>query len=220
MLPRSPAVRLALLVVLVSSFAAAVAVSGVPEPAGLAAEVSGLGTAGPVVVVAASAFLLLALVPRSVLAAGAGLVFGPVAGGVYVLAGATLAALAAFAAGRALGRDFVASRDRLAAVDGWLTRRGVVGVALLRILPVAPFGLVSYGFGTTGIRVGSYLAGTAAGAAPSTFVYASLGDSALSPGSPGFLISVAAAALLAAGGAAAAAMLRRREPGSEAVRTP
>jgi uncharacterized membrane protein YdjX (TVP38/TMEM64 family) len=211
MFPRRPAVRLALLLVLVSSLAAVVAVLGVPEPDRLAAEVSGLGAAGPVAVVAVSAFALVALVPRSVLAAGAGLVLGPVAGGAYVLAGAALAALMAFAAGRVLGREFVASHARLAAIDAWLTRRGVLSVALLRILPVAPFGLVSYGFGTTGIRVGSYLIGTAIGAAPSTFVYASLGDSALSPGSPGFLVSLAAAALLAAGGGVAAALLRRRD---------
>jgi uncharacterized membrane protein YdjX (TVP38/TMEM64 family) len=219
MLPRHPAVRLALLVLLVSALAGAVAVLGVPAPDRLAAEVSGLGPIGPAVVVVASALLLVALVPRSVLAAGAGLVFGPLAGGVYVLAGAALAALVAFAAGRALGRDFVASRRRLAAIDAWLTRRGVVGVALMRILPVAPFGLVSYGFGTTGIRVGTYLLGTAIGAAPSTFVYASLGDNALNPGSPGFLVSIAVAGLLATGSAAAAAALRRRDLSADATRS-
>jgi uncharacterized membrane protein YdjX (TVP38/TMEM64 family) len=211
MFPRRPAVRLALLVVLVAALAGAVVVLGVPAPDRLAAEVSGLGPLGPAVAVVASACLLIALVPRSVLAAGAGLVFGPLNGGLYVLAGAALAALAAFAAGRALGRDFVASRARLTAIDAWLTRRGVVSVALMRILPVAPFGLVSYGFGTTGIRVGSYLLGTALGAAPSTFVYASLGDNALDPGSPGFVVSIAAAGVLAAGSAAAAAFLRRRD---------
>jgi uncharacterized membrane protein YdjX (TVP38/TMEM64 family) len=207
---RRPAVRVALLVLLVAALAAAVAGLGVPEPARLAAEVSELGPAGPVVVVVASAFLLVALVPRSVLAAGAGLVFGPLAGGIYVLAGAALAALAAFAAGRALGRDFVAARSRLAGIDAWLTRHGVLGVALMRILPVAPFGLVSYGFGTTGTRVGDYLLGTAIGAAPSTFVYAWLGDNAIDPGSPGFVVSIAVAGLLAAGSAGTAGVLRRR----------
>jgi uncharacterized membrane protein YdjX (TVP38/TMEM64 family) len=197
-----PAARLGLLLALIASAATTVAVIGVPAPAAL----RDLGPV-PVPVILASALLLAALVPRSVLAAGAGLVFGPPAGAAYVLAGAALAALVAFAAGRLLGREFVAGHSRLAALDTWLTSHGVLSVALLRILPVAPFGLVSYAFGTTGIRVGSYLLGTALGAAPSTVVYATLGASALDPGSPGFALSIAAAVLLALGGAVA---VRRR----------
>jgi uncharacterized membrane protein YdjX (TVP38/TMEM64 family) len=210
MAPRTATVRMLALVTVIVTCAVAVFTAGLPDPAGLAATVDGLGAFGPVVAVLASAALLAALVPRSVLAAGAGLVFGPLAGSGYVLAGALLAGLLAFLAGRVLGREFVAARTRLATLDSWLTDRGVLGVVILRILPVAPFGLVSYGFGTTGIRTGSYLLGTAIGAAPSTVAYATLGESALEPGSAGFAVSLAAVALLAAGGAAGAAFVRRR----------
>ena len=86
----------------------------------------------------------------------------------------------------------------------------MLGVALLRILPIAPFGLISYGLGTTGVPVGRYLLGTAIGAAPSTMLYATVGDSAMSPGSAGFVVSVAAAALLAASSVAVAAIVKRR----------
>ena len=212
MLPISAGRRMAILGFAIVTLAAGVVMLGVPQPQRLAASVAEMGAAAPLVVVVAAAILLAALVPRSVLAAAAGLVFGPWAGSLYVLTGAGLAALLAFAAGRWLGRDFVAARSRLAGVDAWLTARGAWGVAVLRILPIAPFGLISYGFGTTGIRLRSYLLGTAAGAAPGTVVYASLGASAMYPGSAGFLASVAAAAVLALGGIVGSAVVRRRRP--------
>jgi uncharacterized membrane protein YdjX (TVP38/TMEM64 family) len=139
------------------TLAAGAVVLGVPQPQRLAVSMAEVGAAAPLVIVAAVAILLAALVPRSALAAAAGLVFGPWLGSLYVLTGAGLAALLAFAAGRRLGRDFVAARSRLAGVDAWLTARGAWSVAVLRVLPIAPFGLVSYGFGTTGIRLRSYL---------------------------------------------------------------
>lgn len=202
--------RFALLVTMIGLLAAAVALVGVPKPADVATAVADLGALGPVVVIVSSAMLLAALVPRSVLAAAAGLVFGPLLGAGYILAGAAVGALVAFALGRLLGRDFLATRRRLARLDRWLTDRGIWAVVLLRLLPVAPFGLVSYGFGTTGIRVRHYLLGTAIGVAPSTLVFAYLGAAAMAPGSPAFLLSLLAAAVLVAASAITHAALRRR----------
>ncbi|RSM56837.1 hypothetical protein DMB66_32705 [Actinoplanes sp. ATCC 53533] len=128
----------------------------------------------------------------------------------YVLTGTALAALIAFVAGRVLGRDFVATRSRLSALDACLTTHGAFGVALLRILPIAQFCLVSDGFRTTGIKVGSYLLSTVVGAASGTIVHAVLGASAMSPGSAGFVTSLAAAALPGCGGTAVSAFLWRR----------
>jgi uncharacterized membrane protein YdjX (TVP38/TMEM64 family) len=82
---------------------------------------------------------------------------------------------------------------------------------------VADSGLVSYGLDTTGIRVRSYLIGTAFGAAPSTAIYAHLGAAALKPDRPAFLLSVAAAVLLAVAGAVVSALARRR--GTDGERT-
>jgi uncharacterized membrane protein YdjX (TVP38/TMEM64 family) len=81
----------------------------------------------------------------------------------------------------------------------------------MRLLPVAPFGLVSYAFGTTGVSLRTYLLGTAVGALPSTVIYASLGAAAMAPGSPAFAASVAAAVALGVGTAGATAVARRRQ---------
>jgi uncharacterized membrane protein YdjX (TVP38/TMEM64 family) len=93
-------------------------------------------------------------------------------------------------------------------------------VLTLRLLPVAPFGLVSYAFGATGVRLRAYLAGTALGAVPSTVVYATLGAHALSPGSPGFVYSLLAALVMSLTTSTTMVVLarrRRREASSRAV---
>ena len=197
----------ALLAVIAGLGSLAVAV-GALHPARLTGAAA--GSVGPLVAVLGTGLLIVALVPRTILAAAAGLVFGPLAGAGYVLAGAGIGAVVAFGMGRWLGRDFVLARHRVAALDAWLTGRGMLGVFTLRLLPVAPFGLVSYAFGTTGVRLWPYLAGTLAAAAPSTLVCATLGAAALAPGTPGFAISVAAAVTLSGLSLGGAALLDRR----------
>jgi uncharacterized membrane protein YdjX (TVP38/TMEM64 family) len=210
MLPTRPGLRMAVLATGIVVSGVAIALWGVPEPQRIAQYTAEAGPFGPLAVMAASAVLLAVLVPRSVLAAGSGLVFGPLLGALYTLAAAAAAALWAFFVGRRLGRDFVMTQPRLQNLDAWLTNCGPWGVAVLRLLPIAPFGLISYGLGATGISRRAYLAGTIVGATPSTVIYASLGSSALEPGSAGFIGSLAAAVTLAVAGMAGSAVVRRR----------
>jgi uncharacterized membrane protein YdjX (TVP38/TMEM64 family) len=206
----SPLLRLSVLVAAVAASAVTVAVIGLPRPENLVAAASSLGPWQPVVVVAVTAALLTVLVPRAALAVAGGLLFGPVLGSVYVMVGVALGSLVAFAAGRRLGRDLVAAQPRLAGLDGWLTARGALGVAVLRLLPVAPFGLISYAFGATGIRLRSYLLGTVAGATPSTVLHASLGAAAASADTTLLIVSTIAALALAGVGLVGSAWVRRR----------
>jgi uncharacterized membrane protein YdjX (TVP38/TMEM64 family) len=168
------------------------------------------GPFAPVVVVAASAALLAILVPRTVLAAAAGLAFGAVLGAVYVLCAALLAAVLTFGVGRALGRDFIRSRPRAHAVDHLLQQRGFIAVLALRLLPIAPFGLVSYALGTTGVRTGTYLAGTLVGIGPGTVLFATIGANALMPTSPAFIASTVGAVALSVAGMLGARAVSRR----------
>jgi uncharacterized membrane protein YdjX (TVP38/TMEM64 family) len=215
---RYPTARFAALVATVVGLAVVVLTVGLPAPATLAGVAERAGWWAPVLAVAGSALLLSAMVPRSVLAAAGGVLFGPAAGAAYVLVGAAIGAAIAFGVGRLLGRDFVLARRRGAAVDQWVARRGIMGVLTLRLLPVAPFGPVSYAFGATGVSFWAYFVGTVISMVPSTVIYASLGASALNPGSPGFAISLAAALAMALASTSAAAFLarrhRRRQPGS------
>ncbi|GAB2823407.1 hypothetical protein GCM10022221_21890 [Actinocorallia aurea] len=184
---KSPALRFALLVAGVVA-AAALSAFVLPDREGIAAAVEGAGPLGPVLAVLGSTLLIMAMFPRTALAFVSGLLFGLGPGMAYVLAGALLGASAAFLVGRSLGREYVdallAARPggwrgrvaaRLAGLDGWIGRNGVVGVLTVRFLPVANFGLVSYAFGTSAARYRHFLLGTGIGALPSTFGYAALG---------------------------------------------
>jgi len=193
--------RFWVLVAALVAVGAAVLLAGPPSQARLAGFVATAGPLGPAAAVLGSALLVAAMVPRTLLAAIGGLLFGSVAGGLYVLVGAVLGASVAFAVGRWLGRDFVAGRlrpgTRLGRFDRWLTARGALSVAAARLVPVAPFGVMSYAFGTSGVRFTAFIAGTAFAVTPSTLVYAFLGAHSLRPGSPAFLYGVGGATLLA-----------------------
>jgi uncharacterized membrane protein YdjX (TVP38/TMEM64 family) len=138
---------------------------------------------GPVAAIGAATLLLLALVPRTLVSLTCGALFGAPVGASYALAAAVLAATIAFAAARWLARGVVAQRLRGLAfrLDAWLSRRGLLAVIVVRLVPIAPFGLVSYLYGVTSVRTRHYLAGTLVGAAPSAITWAGVGAAAINP---------------------------------------
>jgi len=207
----SPVWRFACLVALLLALVAASLTGVLPDSAELSETIQGAGGFAPLLIIGGTALLLAAMIPRSVIAAAAGLVFGVWAGAGHVMLGALISAVAAFGVGRYLGYDFVASRRHAAALNAFLHRRGLLGVLILRLLPIAPFGLVSYAFGVTAVQPSTYLLATVIGIAPSTIVFASLGANALSPGTPAFAGSVAAALALTVLGVVGAHIVRRRE---------
>jgi hypothetical protein len=110
------------------------------------------------------------------------------------------------------------------ATGGPTQRSDCAQKSTLRLLPIAPFGLVSYAFGATGVSFRAYLAGTSIGMLPSTVIYASLGASALNPGTPGFALSLTAALVMALATSTGAAILTRRrlrrQPGTPLAAAP
>ncbi|MCW2609804.1 MAG: hypothetical protein JWM15_1050 [Cryptosporangiaceae bacterium] len=208
-----PRFRAGLLVVVVVALLVLVAVTGLPSPARARAAVAGR----PVLTVLGIAVLAVLLFPRAGVAAVAGVVFGPWPATGYVLTGTLLGAAAAFGVGRVLGREYLdrltvrhGGTGRLARLDGWLGRRALLAVVTARLLPVVPFGLLNYAFGATRVRPGTFLAGTAVGILPSTFLYAVVGAAASDPTSPLFLGAAALTAVLAVGGALLVGRLSRR----------
>jgi uncharacterized membrane protein YdjX (TVP38/TMEM64 family) len=146
-----------------------------------------------------------AMVPRTAISMACGALFGALGGFWCALAAALLGAVVTYAAGRWAGRGYLAARDggRLHRLDGWLSRRGLLAVIVVRLLPLGPFGLIGYAYGTTSVRRRHYLAGTMIGATPSCFSYATIGAAVAAPGSMspvtfipaalGMIISVGAA---------------------------
>jgi uncharacterized membrane protein YdjX (TVP38/TMEM64 family) len=173
--------RLAILVALIVALAVAAALL----PLGRIRDAVGaLGPWAPSVAVVVGALLLGALVPRTAISIACGVLFGALVGGVIGLIGAMVAAVATFEIGRALGRDAVAARagTRWGRLDAWLTRRGLLAVTVVRMMPLAPYGLVGYAYGTTSVRRRDYVLGTLIGGTPSAFTYAAVGAAVVRPG--------------------------------------
>jgi uncharacterized membrane protein YdjX (TVP38/TMEM64 family) len=149
----------------------------------------------PFATIPVAALLLCALVPRTVITLAYGALFGAFAGAGLSLAAAVLAASASFVAGGWAGHTLLMSKagPRLKAIDGWLARRGLLAVIVVRLLPVAPFGLVSYAYGVSSTRFRDFFAGTAIGGLPSSLSYATIGAAAVSPGTMSWLTFLPAA---------------------------
>jgi uncharacterized membrane protein YdjX (TVP38/TMEM64 family) len=142
--------------------------------------VRGAGATGVVVyaVVYVSATLL--LLPGSLLAAGAGLAYGPLLGTMLVSPVSVAAATLAFAVGRTVARGWVAKRVdadvRFRAIDAAIGRNGLRIVMLLRLSPIFPFNLLNYALGLTEVRLRDFVLGSFIGMLPGTFLYVYLGS--------------------------------------------
>lgn len=199
---------------LVAGLAAAGTVAvliGLPAAADLRRTVESAGWAAPAVFVGLYAVITLAPVPKNVLSALAGVLFGLVPGVLLVLLAALLGALLAFALGRLLGRSAVErlTSRRVRDVDALLARRGLVAVIAARLVPVVPFTAVNYAAGLTAVRLRDYTLGTAVGIVPGTVAYVTLGRYGTSPGAWPFLASAAGLLVLSVAGGVLA---RRRRP--------
>jgi uncharacterized membrane protein YdjX (TVP38/TMEM64 family) len=174
---------LGLVVGVLALAASRIPVDSVPE------RVRELGALAPIAGLAVGAALLMALVPRTAISLACGLLFGALAGAAIAVVAAVVAAIATFALGRWAGRAAVERRlgGRLARLDAWLARRGTLAVLVVRLLPIAPFGLMGYAYGTSSTAFRHYLAGTALGATPSAFAYAAIGSAIVSGGAENIL---------------------------------
>jgi uncharacterized membrane protein YdjX (TVP38/TMEM64 family) len=143
-----------------------------------------LGPAAAVAIAVVGGLLLSVLVPRTAITLACGALLGPVTGAGAALAAAVLAAIATYWAGRWAGRGALAARSggRLDRLDGWLNRRGLSAVLLVRFLPLAPFGLIGYAYGTTSVCRKRYLLGTTLASIPSAVTYAVIGAAVTAPG--------------------------------------
>ena len=128
-----------------------------------------------------------------------GFLFGSVLGTLIVIIPATLGATLAFLVARYLLRDWVERKfgDRLEAFQKGFARNAFSYLLTLRLIPLFPFFLVNLVSGLTRISLGTYVAATALGIIPGTFVFANAGRQL---GSINSLSDVASPAVLGAFG--------------------
>ena len=172
---------------------------GLPSQAELRSTLDGLGAwAVPAFVAAYAAVSLLPAGPTAVMTVLGGLLLGFGTGLAAVLAAAVLGAVAAFFVSRLLGRDAVRSLtgQRFASLDDRVRDNGFATVLLARLIPLVPFSTANYAFGLTSVSTRSYAGATALGIVPGSAVYVAVGAFGTDPGSPPFLLAIAALVLL------------------------
>jgi uncharacterized membrane protein YdjX (TVP38/TMEM64 family) len=158
----------------------------------------------PLVVLGAYVVAGLFVVPVTVLIVATGIVFGPLVGGFYALAGALLSAAVTYWIGARIGRNSVRhlAGRRLNRITRRLAKKGVVAIAIIRLLPIAPFSIVNAVVGASHIRMRDFLLGTALGMAPGiamTVVFVDrVAKAVTDPGLGTFAIVAALAAVLVA----------------------
>lgn len=168
------------------------------------------GTTTAVIVFAvAYGLATVAFVPRPLLNAAAGALYGIHAGLPAAIGGTVLGAGLAFLLGRFLGRDAVRPLLRgkfVLSLDRQLSRHGFRSTLALRLFPGVPFAAANYAAAISRIRLTPFLTATAAGSAANTAAYVVAGSRAASPTSPAFLLALG---FLGVTGVAATALARR-----------
>jgi phospholipase D1/2 len=115
--------------------------------------------------------------PVLVLIVATAAIFGPWFGFVYAVLGVIASALFTYLIGRWLGRDLLhrALGARCERVRKEMDKRGVLAVAAIRLVPVAPFTVVNLMAGACSIALIDYVAGTLIGMLPGLIVISALG---------------------------------------------
>lgn len=130
----------------------------------------------PVVSVLLFVVASLLMVPVTALIVVMVVLFGPWVGFFGSLVGSLLSAMAAYGVGRYLWHGSEMFGRRLTRVSKALAERGVTSVAVVRVLPVAPFTLVNLVAGSSHIRFRDFVLGTFAGMTPGLVVMAMASD--------------------------------------------
>jgi uncharacterized membrane protein YdjX (TVP38/TMEM64 family) len=142
--------------------------------------VAATGPFAPLTYVVVSASLGAILVPGPILAAGSGVLFGPLLGTFVTLGSAVGTAVITSLIGRRAGRESargLLGTERADRLDAQIQRGGLWAVVGQRFIPGISDALASYAFGAFGVPVWQMAVGAFIGAAPRAFVYTALGAS-------------------------------------------
>jgi uncharacterized membrane protein YdjX (TVP38/TMEM64 family) len=131
---------------------------------------------GPAVVLFILVYILqtaFSLPGATIMTLAGGFLFGSLWATLYVNIGATTGATLAFLAARYLFRDWVERKfgDRLGPLQEGFAKNAFSYLLTLRLIPLFPFFLVNLLSGLTRVRVSTYVAATAVGIIPGSFVY-------------------------------------------------
>jgi phospholipase D1/2 len=121
-------------------------------------------------IVTPAAYVVAGLVffPLTVLIAVTALIFEPMVALLLAFVGTMANAIVTYAVGAKLLRGTAreAIGPAVSKLEAALDNRGIIAVAVIRTLPIAPFTVVNLAAGLLGVRLRDYIVGTALGVAP------------------------------------------------------
>lgn len=131
----------------------------------------------PAMVVATFILAGLVMFPVTVLIAATAATFGPWLGFSYAAVGALASALTTYALGAAIGKRTLRNLlgPRLNRIRRQAAKRGVITIAAVRMVPIAPFTVVNLVAGASSIPVFDYVAGTLLGMLPGLIMISAVG---------------------------------------------
>ncbi|RLT88379.1 MULTISPECIES: VTT domain-containing protein [unclassified Ketobacter] len=117
--------------------------------------------------------------PVTVMSLAVAAVFGPIWGPIYGMSGALTSAAVMFWGGEKLGDRGLRKLGghKVQKVDEAFSKSGVIGVATIRLLPIAPYSLVNLVAGISSIKLLPFLLGTFLGMLPPMIAKGLVGDS-------------------------------------------
>lgn len=198
-----------------------VAVTRVVDVEDVRRTVAATGPAAPLTYVVVSAVLGAMFVPGPILAAGSGVLFGPLLGTFVTLGSTVGTATITSLVGRRAGKDSayaLLGTERAERLEDQIKRYGLWAVVGQRFIPGVSDALASYAFGAFGVPLWQMAIGAFIGSMPRAFVYTALGASISDLTSPLAYAAIAVWCVTAVIGAFAAHRGYRRWRGSR--RTP
>ena len=122
----------------------------------------------------------LLLIPASLIESGGGYAYGLLIGYPLTTLISLIDSTLAFLIGRYILSPLVGPQVRrqiwFEALDSTLVKQGTRAVVLLRLSPVAPFNVISYGLGFTRVRLRDVILGTWLGSIPTLFFFVYVGS--------------------------------------------
>jgi len=128
-------------------------------------------------------FLVLELLafPITILIAATAAAFGPWLGFIYAASGTLCSAIVTYAIGALLGKDIL--RDvlgrRMQAIRRAIEQQGMLTIAAIRLVPIAPFAVINVAAGALQVRFLDFIGGTVIGMAPGLLLMSALGHQAM-----------------------------------------
>lgn len=140
--------------------------------------ISSFGILAPIIYIIMFTLVPLTLFPDAVLAVAGGMVFGLGLGTFYTIIGALCGGTLSFFISRTFGRGLVEKivKDKAEWFEDGIEKRGFLFILILRLIPLVPFDVISYGAGLSKIRYKDFALATSIGIIPGVLVYANLGD--------------------------------------------